>query len=55
MGRRKGAVNYKNKVLIRIIGNISPSGEYGWQAVALAYQNHTKEKDTRDTNDLKKH
>jgi hypothetical protein len=35
MGRRKGAVNYKNNVLIKIVGEILPNGEYGWQAVAL--------------------
>ncbi len=37
VGRRKGVVNYKNDVLIRIVGGeILPNGEYGWQAVALA-------------------
>ena len=28
MGRRRGAVNYKNEVLIRIVGEILPNGEY---------------------------
>jgi len=55
MGRRRGAVNYKNEVLIRIVGEILPNGEYGWQAVAIAYQDETKEEASRDTTDLKKH
>ena len=55
VGRRKDAVNYKNDVLIRVIGEILPNGEYGWQAVALAYQEETKEETARDTTDLKKH
>ena len=55
MGRRKGAVNYKNNVLIKIVGEILPNSEYGWQAVANAYQEETKEETTRDTSDLKKH
>jgi hypothetical protein len=55
MGRRKGAVNYKNEVLIKIVGELLPNGEYGWQAVAIAYQDATKEETSRDTTDLKKH
>jgi hypothetical protein len=55
MGRRKGAVNYKNEVLIKIVGDVLPNGEYGWQAVAIAYQDATKEETSRDTTDLKKH
>jgi hypothetical protein len=55
MARRKGAVNYKNGVLIKIVGKILPNGEYGWQAVAIAYQDAKKEETTRDTTDLKKH
>jgi len=55
MPRKKGAVNYKNDVLIQIVGEILPNGEYGWQAVALAYQEGTKEETARDTTDLKKH
>jgi alkylation response protein AidB-like acyl-CoA dehydrogenase len=31
-----------------------PNGEYGWQAVAIAYQDETKEEASRDTIDLKK-
>ncbi len=49
MACKKGAVNYKNKVLIRIVGEILPNGEYGWQGVVNAYQEETK-----DTTDLKK-
>jgi hypothetical protein len=49
MGRRGGAVNYKNEVLIKIFGKILPNGEYGWQAVAIAYQDATKEETSQDT------
>ena len=55
MARRKGAVNYKNNVLIKIVGKILPNGEYGWQAVANAYQVTAKEETIRDMTDLKKH
>ena len=55
MPRRKGSVNYKNDVLIQIISEILPNGEYGWNAVATAYQKISKEKALRDTNDIKKH
>jgi hypothetical protein len=41
MARINGAVNYNNKVLIKIFGEILPNGEYGWQAVAKAYQEET--------------
>ncbi len=54
MGHRRGAVNYKNKVLIKIIGKILPNGEYGWQEVAIAYQDATKEETSRNTTNLKK-
>ncbi len=43
MARKKGAVNYKNEVLIKIVDKILPNGEYGWQAVAIAYQDASKE------------
>ncbi len=43
MARKKGTVNYKNKVLIKIVDEILPNGEYGWQAVANTYQEDTKE------------
>ena len=55
MARRKGSVNYKNEVLIKVIGKILPNGEYGWQAVAIAYQSKAKEEALRDSDDLKKH
>jgi hypothetical protein len=55
MACKKGSVNYKNEVLIKIVSDILPNGEYGWQAVALAYLNEMKEKDLHDTNDMKKH
>jgi hypothetical protein len=43
MLQRKGSVNYKNDLLIDIVANILPSGEYGWQTVAIAYQEQSKE------------
>jgi hypothetical protein len=55
MARRKGSVNYKIEVGIKVIGEILPNGEYGWQAVAIAYQSKAKEEALRDSDDLKKH
>ena len=55
MARKKGTVNYKNEVLIKIISEIFPNGEYGWQAVANAYQEETKEETIHNTTDLRKH
>ena len=55
MARRKGSVNYKNDALIKIIGEILPNGEYGWDAVAAAYQKVANEETLRDSADLKKH
>jgi hypothetical protein len=54
MAHRKRSVNYKNEVLIKVIGKILPNGEYGWQAVAIAYQSKAKEEALRDSNNLKK-
>ena len=51
----KGAVNYKNEVLIKIVGEILPNGEYGWQAVAIAYQDVSKEETVHNMTNLKKH
>ena len=48
-------VNYRNEILINIVSNLLPNGEYAWQAVATAYQAESGEKDPRDTSDLKKH
>ena len=39
----KGAKNYKHDILIPIITEILPNGEYGWSAVALAYQEQARE------------
>jgi hypothetical protein len=50
-----GARNYKNDVLISIILEILPNGEYGWEAVAIAYQEQSREECKRDANDLKRH
>jgi hypothetical protein len=38
MPRQVGAKNYKNDVLILIVAEILPNGKYGWEAVAIAYQ-----------------
>jgi hypothetical protein len=54
MACRKGSVNYKNMVLIKLISKILPNGEYGWQAVAMAYQEKTKEEALHDCLDVKK-
>jgi hypothetical protein len=50
-----GGWNYKNDVLISIISEILPNGEYGWEAIAIAYQEQSREECKRDTNDLKRH
>ncbi len=55
MPRLKGAVNYKNDILINIILEILPNGEYDWQAVSFAYHEQSKEKDPRNTDNLKSH
>ena len=51
----KGAVNYKNDILINIISEVLPNGEYGWQAVSFAYHEKSEEKQLRNTDDLKRH
>jgi hypothetical protein len=55
MPRSTGAKNYKNDLLIPIVMEILPNGEYGWSAVALAYQEQAWENDPRNTDDLKRH
>ena len=55
MPRAKGAKNYKNDLLIPIVAEILPNGEFGWSAVALAYQEQAQEDDPRNTDDLKRH
>jgi hypothetical protein len=52
---KKGSVNYKNKLLINIVADVLPNGDYGWQTIALAYQEQSKEEIQRDTADMKKH
>ena len=37
------------------MADVLPNGEYGWQTVALAYQEQSKEEILRDTADVKKH
>jgi hypothetical protein len=51
----KGSINYKNKVLIKIINELLPNGEVGWEAVAAAYFNQSKEKALRNMMDVRKH
>jgi hypothetical protein len=55
MPHRVGAKNYKNDVLILIIAEILPNGEYGWEAVAIAYQKQSREPSKRNTDDIKRH
>jgi hypothetical protein len=55
MPRTKGDVNYKNDLLINIILEILPTGEYGLQAVSCAYHEQTKEELPRNTDNLKGH
>ena len=55
MPRKTGARNYRNELLIEIVAQVLPNGEYAWQAVALAYQEQSKEESVRDTDDLKRH
>ena len=55
MPRKKGSVNYKNELLLDIVADVLPNGEYGWQTIALAYQEQSKEEILHDTADMKKH
>jgi hypothetical protein len=55
MPQRKGSVNYKNDLLIDIVANILPNGEYGWQTVAIAYQEQSNENILHDSAEMKKH
>ena len=55
MPHTKGAVNYKNDLLINIISEILPNGDYEWQDVSFAYPEQSKEELPRKTDDLKRH
>ncbi len=55
MPRQVGAKNYKNDVLIAIIEEVLPNGELDWDAVALAYQEQTREETKCDTDNLKRY
>ena len=54
MPRRKGTVDYKNDILINIVLEILPNGEYSWQGISLAYQEQSKEGEQQNTDDLKR-
>jgi hypothetical protein len=55
MPRKKRSVNYKNELHINIVADVLPNGEYGWQTVALAYQEQSKEEILRNSADMTKH
>jgi hypothetical protein len=55
MPRKKGSVNYKNNLLVKIIEEILPSSELGWEAVVIAYQGRSNEEAKQDTTNIKKH
>ena len=55
MPHTKGAVNYKNDLLINIISEILPNVDYEWQDVSFAYPEESKEELPRNTDDLKRH
>ena len=55
MPHTNGAVNYKNDLLINIISEILPNGDYEWQDVSFAYPEQSKEELPRNTDDLKRH
>ncbi len=55
MAHTKGSVNYKNKVLIKIINELLPNGEVAWEAVCTTYFNQSKEKALHNTMDVRKH
>jgi hypothetical protein len=54
MPSKAGSANYKNNVLIKIMSELLPNGEYSWQAVALTYQEQSKEIILHDSTNLKK-
>ena len=54
--RQKGTRNYNNHdALICCIWHVLPNSKYGWQAVAIAYQEALKKETPRNTDDLKRH
>jgi hypothetical protein len=55
MPQRKGSANYKNDLPIDIVAKILLNGEYGWQTVAIAYQEQSKENILCDSAEMKKH
>jgi hypothetical protein len=55
MLHKKGSVNYKNELLIDIVADVLPNGEYSWQTVSLAYPEQLKEEILCNSADMKKH
>ena len=55
MACQKGAVNYNKKVLIEVVAELLPNSNLGWQGVALAYKEKSKETAICDGNDVKNH
>jgi hypothetical protein len=55
MARQRGAVNYKNRILIDLVAQMLPNGSYAWQGVANAYHEASKEVTLRDGSDVKNH
>ena len=54
-GRKAGAPNYQNNILIRIISNVKPNGALLWQLVADMYHKESGETEPRNPDNLKKH
>ena len=54
-GRKAGAPNYQNNILIRIISNVKPNDALLWQLVADMYHKKSGEMEPRNLDNLKKH
>ncbi len=54
MTHTKSTVNYKNKVLIKIINELLPNGEVAWEVVCTAYFNQSKENALHNTTEVRK-
>ena len=54
-GRKAGAQNYKNNLLISIVERELPTGSEGWAVVAGLYKEASGEALFRDRSDLRNH